>query len=116
MTGTTPGEWCVAYHGTSVEFAKSILINNFQEGPGQMYENYDDDNHPGKKVGRGVYVTPEITIAEGYSKTIDGFKCVFMCRVNPLNIRIPKNTPNIWIVSGHSNDIRPYRLIIKKVE
>ena len=114
MTGTTPGEWCVAYHGTSVEFAKSILINKFQAGPGQAYENDDDINHPEKKVGRGVYVTPEISIAESYSKIVDGYKCVFMCRVNPLNVRIPKSNQKIWIVSGNSNDIRPYRLIIKK--
>ena len=114
MTGTTPGEWCVAYHGTSVEFAKSILINNFKVGDRQAFEDDDDINHPGYKVGKGVYVTPEITIAESYSLSVEGYKCVFMCRVNPLNIRIPRNQQDYWIVSGNSNDIRPYRLLIKK--
>ena len=38
-----------------------------------------------------------------------------MCRVNPKNVRIPTSCPNYWVVSGNSNDIRPYRLLIKYV-
>ena len=108
------GEWCVAYHGTSVEFAKSILIDKFKKGSRQAYKDDDDINHPGKKVGEGVYCTPEISIADEYSVPVDGYKCVFMCRVNPKNVRIPKTCQDYWVVSGNSNDIRPYRLLIKK--
>ena len=117
MTGNTPGEWCVSYHGTSIHYAKSILINNFKVGARQACENHDDLNHPGQKVGKGVYVTPEISIAESYAKNniIQGFMCVFMCRVNPINVRISKQYPSYWVVNGTSDDIRPYRLLIKYV-
>ena len=115
MTGTTPGEWCVAYHGTSLKFAKSILINKLKAGGGQAYANDYDLNHPGQKVGVGVYVTPEISIAESYAENINGYLCVFMCRINPKTMRQPSGMPNYWVVSGNSNDIRPYRLLIKKV-
>jgi hypothetical protein len=115
MKGNAPGEWCVAYHGTSIEFVKSILINEFQAGNRQKFKNDDDLNHPGEKVGEGVYVTPEISEAERYSTNIEGYKCVFMCRVNPKLLREPKKKPDYWVVSGTSNDIRPYRLLIKYV-
>ena len=119
MTGNTPGEWCVAYHGTNIQFAQSILITKLKAGGRQAYSGDDDINHPGQKVGDRVYVTPEIEIAEGYSTSINGYKFVFMIRVNPKNLRIPKTnnkTNNVyWIVSGHSNDIRSYRLFIKYV-
>ena len=115
MTGKNPGEWCVAYHGTSIKFAKSIIINGLQAGPRQFHSNDNDINHPGKKVGIGVVVTPDILLAEQYSEEFQGYKCVFMCRVNPLNVRIPDRNPRTWIVNGNSNDIRPYRLLIKKV-
>jgi len=112
-TGTKPGEWCVAYHGTNLEFAKSILINNFKAGPGQTYSCDDDKNHPGQKVCAGVYVAPNIKMAEIYGRPFNGYKCVFMCRVNPKYLRIPKSRIDSWVVSGESYDIRPYRLLIK---
>ncbi len=115
MTGTNPREWCVAYHGTSLKFAKSILINKLKAGERQLYEDDDDLNHPGQKVGQGVYVTPDISIAEGYAENINNYKCVFMCRINPKTMREPKSKRNFWVVSGNSNDIRPYRLLIKYV-
>ena len=115
MTGKKPGEWCVAYHGTNIGYAQSILINKLKAGGRQAYSDDYDSNHPGHKVGDGVYVTPEIGIAESYSTPINGYKCVFMCRVNPKNVRIPTSCPNYWVVSGNSNDIRPYRLLIKYV-
>ena len=115
MTGTAKGEWCVAYHGTNLKFAQSIIINSFKTGKRQAFADDDDLNHPGQKVGEGVYVTPEISIAETYAENINNYKCVFMCRVNPITLREPKGQPNYWVVSGNSNDIRPYRLLIKYV-
>jgi hypothetical protein len=112
MTGNTPGEWCVAYHTIHIEYVKSIIFNGFKEGINQTYANNDDINHPGQKVGRGVYVTPDIKIAEVFTRS-NGIKCVLMCRVNPLNLRIPKSNVDFWVVSGNSSDIRPYRLLIK---
>ena len=112
MTGNTPGEWCVAYLSTRIEYVQSIIFNGLKVGGRQMTANDDDINHPGQKVGVGVYVTPDIKIAEKFTPS-NGIKCVFMCRVNPLNFRIPKSNVDFWVVSGNSSDIRPYRLLIK---
>ena len=63
------GEWCVAYHGTSIQFAKAILETNLKAGKAQFHE-YCDNVNPrckAKKVGIGIYVTPRVYIAESYS-------------------------------------------------
>ena len=49
------------------------------------------------------------------SNSNNGIKCVFMCRVNPKEIRYSKAEPKYWVVKGTPNDIRPYRLLCKKV-
>ena len=108
------GEWCVAYHGTGIYAVKAILESKFKAGEGQLHQNYDDLNHPGQKVGVGVYCSPKITEAEGYGDKDSNYKVVFMCRVNPKTVRISSNYPDYWVVDGTSNDIRPYRLLIKK--
>ena len=108
------GEWAVAYHGTNLQFAGSIMKTGLAPGQRQAYADDDDVNHPGQKVGDGVYVTPDISIADGYSNSNNGIKCVFMCRVNPKEIRYSKNKPKYWVVNGTPNDIRPYRLLCKK--
>ena len=108
------GEWCVAYHGTGIYAVKAILESKFKAGGGQVHQNYDDLNHPGQKVGVGVYCSPKVTEAEGYGDKDNNYKVVFMCRVNPDTVRISSNYPDYWVVDGTSNDIRPYRLLIKK--
>jgi len=108
------GEWCVAYYGTRISNAKSIIINGLKKGLIQSCMHDEDLNHPGNKVGIGVYVTPKIYIAEMYNQSVEGYKCVFMCRVNPKSMRIPRLSPDYWVVNDDSNDIRPYRLLIKK--
>ena len=106
MTGTRPGEQCVTFYSISIECVKSILINNFKARAGQEYSSDDDINHPGQKFCDGVYVTPEIKMIKCYSTPINGYKCVFMCRVNPTHLRIPIRNINSWLVSGNRNDIR----------
>ena len=100
MTGKQPGEWCLAYNGTNIRYAQSIWINELKAGGREAYSDDDDNNHPGHKVDDGVYVTPQILNAESYSTSINGYKCVFMCRINPKNVWIPTSCPNYWIVSG----------------
>ena len=61
-----PGEWCVAYHGACrgmnseevKRIIKLILVQNLKPGSGQAYQNDNDLNHPGQKVGIGVYCSP----------------------------------------------------------
>ena len=71
----SPGEWCVAYHGVGrgksskeiQDITKKIYVGSFKSGPNQAHSSHNDMNHPGKKVGDGVYCTPYIKTAEGYS-------------------------------------------------
>ena len=73
------GEWCVAYHGTGINVVKSILESQkFKPGNGQCFELDYDLNHNGQKIGKGVYCTPQIKIAENYGKIIKGYK-VHLC-------------------------------------
>ena len=37
-----------------------------------------------------------------------------MCRINPKTVRIPENSPQNMVVNGNDNEIRPYRILIKK--
>ena len=121
------GEWCVAYHGFA-RFQPSdnvkIGVRNistgeeFRPGANQGYAGCDDACHPGQKVGSGVYCTPKINIAEGYAGTSIingvGYKTVFMVRVKPDSIRYSASCSDYWVVSGKSDEIRPYRILYKK--
>ena len=42
------------------------------------------------------------------------YRLVIMARVKPSLIREPTNQPDYWIVNGNSNQLRPYRLLIKE--
>ena len=42
-------------------------------------------------------------------------KIIPMCRVNPKKIRQPKNFPDCWILNPTPDEIRPYRILIKKI-
>ena len=69
-------------------------------------------------MGDGIYVTPLVSIADGYAlrQNPSKYKCIFMCRVNPRTIRIPEDNQDYWVVKGGINDIRPYRLLIQEVK
>jgi hypothetical protein len=113
------GVWSVVYHGTSLQYVKSIMEHGLKKGKRQAFESDDDENenHPNQKVGIGVYTTPEIEISEDYAKyagDIEGYICAFMCRANPKLARICNNG-EYWVVDGTNKDLRPYRLLIKKV-
>ena len=113
------GVWSVVYHGTSLQYVKSIMEHGLKKGKRQAFESDDDENenHPNQKVGIGVYTTPKIEISEDYAKyagDIEGYICAFMCRANPKLARICNNG-EYWVVDGTNKDLRPYRLLIKKV-
>ena len=114
------GEWPVAYHGTNLNAAVSILVNGLRKGNRQAYKDDININKKSifgeKSIGEGVYLTPKFEIADHYSAPINGYKCVLMCRVNPNKIRIPQNRNDYWILNGNFNEIRPYRLLIKKLK
>ena len=123
------GEWCVAYHGIGqkhnsdqVKKITGLIINSeLKAGSGQVHEDCLDKFHPGKKVGIGVYCTPNIETAAGYAgiSEINGisYKTVFMLRVKPDAIRCCSEcnfAKDYWVVNGTSDEIRPYRILYKK--
>lgn len=130
-----PNEWAVAYHGVGGKRGKcgsvfknvvSIVQNNLAPGERQFYEKYDNIRQITKdqgyiKCGRGVYLTPIIEEAEYWAEkekfSKKKFKLIMMCRVNPKKIREPDrgNDNPYWILNGNSEEIRPYRILIKEL-
>ena len=118
------GEWCVAYHGLGNSLGGSQILNNFElnslnTGIKKEFENSNDKNHPGEKVGEGIYVTPNPKVMEEicgiYNFERKKYKIAFMTRVHPKKIRIPEKKPDYWVINGTDNEIRPYRILIKEV-
>lgn len=122
-----PREWAIAYHGigrdsNDVEgITNKIYTGSFKAGSNQAYENYDDMNHPGQKVGVGVYCSPKPEVMEKYSGTsttvVNGkkYKMGFMMRVKPDKIRTSKSKPDYWVLNGTTDEMRPYRLMLKEL-
>ena len=121
------GEWAVAYHGFGCKMQsdqiksiiKTIIHDNLKPGSGQAFEYAQDIRHKGKQCGKGVYVTPNINVAFQYAGCINlgkkRYKLVIMVRVNPSYLRIPSTQTDYWIVDGNTNQLRPYRLLIKDI-
>ena len=119
------GEWCVAYHGVgryqNSEQVKKVIgliyKSEFKPGGNQCHENHDDINHPGNKVGEGVYCTPFVNVAEQYAgiSNINGksYKTVLMARVKQSAIRTCEDQKDYWVVNGTKDEIRPYRILYK---
>ena len=103
------GEWCVAYHGASQK-----INHNYSQ-----MRNEDDSNHPGNKVGEGVYCSPKPSVLESDGGIVQvgnkKYKIGFMLRVRPDKIRIAKSNPDYWVLNGNSDEIRPYRILIKNL-
>ena len=123
------GEWCVAYHGVArnqsnkKEVAKItglITKSGFKPSSSGAATNDDDIRHPGKKCGLGVYCTPDINYIENYNLAGvtefngENYKCTLMLRVNPEKIRQSKNLPKEYILEANTDEIRPYRILLKK--
>ena len=121
------GEWCVAYHGVArckysdevKRITKLIYENEFKPGDNQAHGSHDDIQHPGQKIGKGVYCTHLITEAEKYAGKceINGkyYKTVLMARVKPNVFRTCEDQKNYWVVNGTKDEIRPYRILYKCV-
>ncbi len=126
----SPGEWCVAYHGvgrgkTSEEVKHITGIipkTTFKAGENQVHSTHENINKPGNKVGDGVYITPNIETACAYSgySEINGsfYSTALMVRVKPDAIRQCNCdwAKDYWVVNGTTDEIRPYRILYKKIE
>ena len=129
------GEWYIAYHGTSGIYANAILNEGLKKGGRQLYENDNNINELSKNihpiVGKGVYCTPKIMVADSYAQSNDitfedkKFRFVFMLRVNPYKIRICEGEKDYWVFEGDSlgektkrkfdDEVRPYRILLKEI-
>ena len=122
-------EWAVAYHGIGTKMncslekaTSSIIKGGFKPGLGQQYEKDDDAMHPGQKVGRGVYCSPNPDVMEDYAKRaqteiiVEGKKFMmgFMMRVKPDKIRYSNNKKEFWVLNGTTDEMRPYRILVKE--
>ena len=71
------------------------------------------------KCGDGICVFQNPDYAENSAGIIDilGYriKIILMCRVNPNKIRQPKRFQYCWILNPTPDEIRPYRILIKKI-
>ena len=104
-----PGEWCISYSGLSIN----------KNGIGKQYQNEKDTKHDGI-VGLGVVTSPKPELMEINTEMINingtNYKMGLMLRVNPSKIRIPKSNNYIWVIEGISEEIRPYGILLKKIE
>ena len=122
-------KWEKAFHGTGrycknddeiKEMIDSIVTNGFKNGTRNVHENCNDILHPGKKIGKGVYVTPKIDIAKAYSGTIviDGkqYQTLFLVKVRKNCIKKCncKKASDYWVVSGTNYEIRPVSVLLSE--
>jgi hypothetical protein len=117
-------KWAIAYHGVGGRLPTNLVKDKLQkkikeglkQGTSQTKCHSDDIRHPGKRIGTGVYLTPNINIAENYSGIIsfnkERYKVALMVKVRIDKIRESKDI-NFWILN--SKYIRVYRITLKKL-
>ena len=73
-----------------------------------------------KKCGGGVCLFQDPKLAECCAGIVNiygnEYKILLMCRVNPQKIRQPVDHENFWILNPTPDEIRPYRILFKKVK
>ena len=112
------GEFSVAYFSISNKNINDIddMLKKMNE---QIYRNDKDLRHQGEICGCGTYLFQDPVIAEKSAGIVDiggvRYKILLMCRVNPDKIRQPSGFKNCWILNPCPNEIRPYRILIKKI-
>ena len=118
-------EFAVAYFGINNLINKNInmmeniisLMGNFETG--KTFVNVENTRNPGHKCKSGAYFYKNPDYAENSSEIIKigGFeyKIMFMCRVKTSKIMQPKNFNECWILSPTPDEVRPYKILIKKI-
>ena len=132
------GEWCIAYrpikNDKAINTAKiniaKIITSDFSKEENDKDEDEDEEDysenldirHPGQNnfVGKGVSCYQNPKIMDEYCGEIsvnnEKYKVGFMLRVNPTKIRMCAENTDIWVLNGNSDEIRPYRILVKKVD
>lgn len=128
------GEFAIAYLGfnnflnNNAHISNKLNVNNLTQNLFEIREkklyinqkNQRDKSFFKGKCGDGICVFQNLQDAENFAGIIDinqkmVIKIVFMCRVNTNKVRQPKNYSKFWIVNPTPDEIRPYRILIKKI-
>lgn len=125
--------WPVSYHGPTMDGSLGIILTKKKN---EADDGGDDDPGDlcaaGSTQGRGVYSTPDINIAEKFSKTfrskVDNkvYKVVLQNRINPEErkicrrekhwlVYVPEGSPAIQEKAIIEKALRPYGLLLKQV-
>jgi hypothetical protein len=120
---TNSSEWAIAYHGLSPKnkadiikkLLKYIIVKkDLKKAISKIGKKVNEKPNWGK--GKGIYLTPNIGIAESCTGIISfnnkKYKVLFMSRVYIKGIREPENS-NFWVLDV--KDIRMYRILFKEV-
>ena len=119
------GEFAVAYYGINNLINHNLnifqdlisLMGNYESG--KTFINVNNIRSPGQKCKTGAYFYKNPAHAENASDSINigGFeyKIMFMCRVKTSAIRQPENFQDCWILSPTPDEVRPYKILIKKI-
>ena len=123
----TEDEWVVAYHGVArsqspknvIKIAGNIISGGFKPSTsGKCIYDADIRGHQ-KTCWLGIYCTPNINYAESYAGITEfnneKYKCALMLRVNRNKIRQSKTYQKEYILEPTTNEIRPYRILLKKI-
>ena len=132
------GEFAIAYIGLHNFFSDENNFSNYFDSINlskalfdmqkkKLYSKQDNirDNSlfsfiKKEKCGDGICVFQNPDEAENFAGIIEinnqiRIKIILMCRVNSEKIRQPKNYKQCWILNPTPEEIRPYRILIKKI-
>lgn len=120
-------EWTKAFHGTGrhcktdkeiKDMIDSIITYGFKSGNKNLHSKCNDINHPGKKIGNGVYVKPNINTAKHFAGSIiiegKNYLTLFLVKVRKNAIRKCncQNAYDYWVLGPSNQDIRPISVLL----
>ena len=85
----------------------------------QIHRKDKDLKNPKKNCGCGLYIFKDQKIVENIAGIIDikgvRYKLLLMVKINPDKVRIPVGYENCFILNPTPNEVRPYKILIKKL-
>jgi len=116
-----PGEWAVAFHGTSTDgdAAFSGIANSRTIAPGRknVWGASKATNRPDPIPNPGIYFAQRIDQCYKMQSTLEGttYEVAFQCRVDPAHVWETGNGQT-WIVVDDPRSVRPYGICYRAVE
>ena len=116
------GEFAVTYYGINNLNQKSIkrvdsIMGNSETG--KTFIKVRDIRNPNYNCKTGIYFYKNPIHAENSSELINigglEYKIMFMCRIKSSKINQPENFKDCWILSATPDEVRPYKILIKKI-